>query len=129
MVLICLLSYSSTVMIVKRENADDVWKGNCKTFFYRNLCGFYKSSISRKNEGESQKKLNQSVESQEPCKELNKMLKTACWKAHLCLLVLLLLISLASLHTDNKQATTNTVVKERSQTFTHTHSKSSTDSS
>ncbi len=40
----------------------------------------YKSSIS-KNEAERErerKKLNQSVESQEPCKDLNKMLKTAC---------------------------------------------------
>lgn len=47
----------------------------------------YKSSISRKNEVERErKKLNQSVESQEHCKDLNKMLKTACWKAHLCLL-------------------------------------------
>ncbi len=47
----------------------------------------YKSSISRKNEVERErKKVNQLVESQEPCKDLNKMLKTACWKAHLCLL-------------------------------------------
>lgn len=45
-------------------------------------------SVERTKERAKKKKktLNQSVESQEPCKELNKMLKTACWKAHLCLL-------------------------------------------
>lgn len=45
-------------------------------------------SVERTKERAKKKKIssNQSVESQEPCKELNKMLKTALWKAHLCLL-------------------------------------------
>lgn len=43
-------------------------------------------SVERMKERAKKKILNQSAASQEPCKELNKMLKTAHWKAHLCLL-------------------------------------------